>query len=482
MIDRMNDLKIDMWSNILQNIHHRIPNDSFITWFDNISLEEVSDEELTIGVPNKFVKTFIIEKFSDILADAVSVNFGHDKSIKYKIIPELRNKVENARLLGINLKDKKTSESELILPVANSTEKFTNNNHQQDFNPFDYSGLPLVPSYKLDNFVIGPSNRVAFAGIMSVIDNPGVYNPVFLYGGSGLGKTHILHGLCHELIKKKPYSKIVFISCEEFINEFVTHLKNNKMLEFRNKYRKTDTLIVDDIHFLGKGNKEKTQDEFFHTFDALYNSSCQIIVSSDAHPKEISALQDKIQMRFISGLVAAIEPPDFATRTKILHQKCREKNYSFPKEVIEFIASNVTSNVRELGGALVKIHAQSTFIHQPISIELAQSVLDISSRNQKKQARTTPIEVLSKISEFFDVEPEVLKIHKRGKNAIPRQLGMLVMRNSYTFSYQEICEVFGCKSHASVMHGEKIAQKSIEKDNTTKIIYNKLMDHMQNKF
>jgi chromosomal replication initiator protein len=478
----MNDVKIDMWSNILKNIHRKIPNDSFITWFDNISLEEFSDSEITIGVPNKFVKTFIIEKFSEVLADAISANIGENKTVKYKVIPELRNKVENARLLGINLKDKKTIDSELILPIVNSNEKFTNTHQNQDFFPFDYSGLPLVQSYKLDNFVIGPSNRVAYSGIMSVLENPGVYNPVFLYGSSGLGKTHILHGLCHELIKKKPYSKIVFISCEEFINEFITHVKNGKMIEFRNKYRKIDTLIIDDIHFLGRGSKEKTQDEFLQTFDALYNSSCQIIVSSDAHPKDISSLQDKIQMRFISGLVAAMEPPDFVTRTKILYQKCKEKSYSFPKEVIEFIASNVTSNVRELGGALVKIHAQSSFIHQPISLELAQKVLDISSRTPKRQSRTTPIEVLSKISEFFDVEPEVLKVHKRGKNAIPRQLGMLVMRKSYTFSYQEICEVFGCKSHASVMHGEKIALKSIEKDGSTKIVYSKLMDHMQNKF
>ena len=150
----MNDVKIDMWSNILKNIHRKIPNDSFITWFDNISLEEFSDSEITIGVPNKFVKTFIIEKFSEVLADAISANIGENKTVKYKVIPELRNKVENARLLGINLKDKKTIDSELILPIVNSNEKFTNTHQNQDFFPFDYSGLPLVQSYKLDNFSI----------------------------------------------------------------------------------------------------------------------------------------------------------------------------------------------------------------------------------------------------------------------------------------------------------------------------------------
>ena len=238
----------------------------------------------------------------------------------------------------------------------------------------------------------------------------------------------------------------------------------------------------EDIHFLGKGKKEQTQDEFLNTFNALYNSSCQIIVSSDAHPKEITSLQDKIQMRFISGLVAAIEPPNFATRARILNQKCIEKNYSFSKDVIDFIASNITTNVRELEGALVKIHAQSSFSDRPITLELAQQTLEIMNQTPKRQNRSTPDEILGKISEFFDTDRDSLKIHKRGKNAVPRQLGMLVMRKLYSFSYQEICEIFGCKSHASVVHGEKTALKFLEKDVNAKIVYNKLMDHMQNKF
>lgn len=477
----MNDLNIDMWSTVLQSIKSKISDDSFFTWFDNTSLEEISDNEIVIGVPNKFVKTFIVEKFSKTVEEALFLNIGPRNSVKYKIIPELRNKIENARLKGINLKDKKNKVEENPTSSVNSKNK---NSEHTIYNSFsiDYSGLPLVQTYKLDNFIIGPSNLVAYSGIMSVLENPGVYNPVFLYGRSGLGKTHILHGLCHELIKSKPHTKIVFISCEEFINDFITHIRTSKMPEFRNKYRKIDTLIIDDIHFLGQGKKGQTQDEFFHTFDALYNSSCQIIVSSDAHPKEITSLQDKIQMRFISGLVAAIEPPNFVTRTKILNQKCKEKNYNFSKEVIDFIASNITNNVRELEGALVKIHAQSSFNDSPITLELAQHTLDILNHTPKLQNRTTPYEILGKIAEFFDTDRDSLKIHKRGKNAIPRQLGMLVMRKLYSFSYKEICEVFDCKSHASVMHGEKTALNFLEKDGSAKIIYNKLMDHMQNKF
>ena len=476
----MNDLKIETWSTVLQSIKSKISDDSFITWFDNTTLEEITDDEIIIGVPNKFVKTFIVEKFSKIVDEALFANIGPRNSVKYKIIPELRNKIENARVKGINLKDKKNNEEENN--ISENTTKNKSSNLEYSSHKIDYSGLPLVQSYKLDNFVIGPSNRVAYSGIMSVIENPGVYNPVFLYGRSGLGKTHILHGLCHELIKNKPHTKIVFISCEEFINDFVSHVGSSKMNEFKNKYRKIDTLIIDDIHFLGKGKKEQTQDEFLNTFNALYNSSCQIIVSSDAHPKEITSLQDKIQMRFISGLVAAIEPPNFATRAKILNQKCIEKNYTFSKEVIDFIASNITTNVRELEGALVKIHAQSSFSDRPITLELAQQTLDIMNHAPKRQSRSTPDEILGKISEFFDTDRESLKIHKRGKNAVPRQLGMLVMRKLYSFSYQEICEIFGCKSHASVVHGEKTALKFLEKDVNAKIIYNKLMDHMQNKF
>ncbi|PCJ62118.1 MAG: chromosomal replication initiator protein DnaA [Planctomycetota bacterium] len=469
----MRDQKTNSWSAVLNIIKNKVHDDSFFTWFEFTTLEEFSDGKAIIGVPNKFIKTFIIEKFSSTVQEALSESFGLVEDIQYKIVPELRNKVENARIKGINLKNNKRSTNK-----ANIEETSTNHSN---LNP--YLGLPLVGNFKLDNYIVGPSNKMAYEGISSVLAQPNMYNPIFLYGGSGLGKTHILHGLCHELLKRNPNDKIIFISCEEFINDFINHIRTKNMNEFRNKYRKINTLIIDDIHFLGQGNKDQTQDEFFHTFDALYNSSCQIIVSSDAHPKDIKSLKDKIQMRFISGLVASIEPPNFATRFKILKQKCKEKGYEFPKEVLEFIASHITNNVRELEGALVKIHASSRFGSKPISINLAEEALNLNSGSFSKQiSRKTPKYILLEAAAFFEMSCEDIKLPKRGKNAIPRHLSMLAMRRLYQFSYSEISDEFGLKSHASIVHGEKLALKTIEKDPNSKILYSKLMDHLKNKF
>lgn len=476
----MNSQTLESWSSVLEKIQSQIPGESFSTWFDNTSLEEITEDKVVIGVPNRFVKTFIESKFSEAVISSIRKVFNKDLQVQYKIVQNLRNKVEQALKDGVNLKG--DTPPSLIEPkktnYGQSSVKTDIIPHYH--RPKNYYGLPLVNSYKLDNFVVGPSNRVAFSGIQSVLESPGQYNPVFLYSGSGLGKTHMLHGLCHELLTRNPNAKVIFISCEEFINDFISHIRGSKMDDFREKYRKVDVLLIDDIHFLGQGNKDQTQDEFFHTFDALYNTSCQIIVSSDAHPKDIVSLKDKIQMRFISGLVAAIEPPNFATRSKILKQKCKEKDYHFSKEVIELIASNITTNVRELEGALVKIHAMSRFENREVSLELAQQTLNIQ-KHSSVYTKNSPEAIIRSVAEFFNLSYESMMLPKRGKNAIPRQLSMLVMRKLYSFSYQDICDSFGCKSHASVVHGEKCALKAVEKEPSTKIVYQKLVDHLQAK-
>lgn len=474
----MNSQTLESWSSVLEKIQSQIPGESFSTWFDNTSLEEITDDKVVIGVPNRFVKTFIESKFSNAVISSVKNVFNKELQVHYKIVQNLRNKVEQALKEGVNLKEDTSKPTEPKKSGSSYTHPVKTEIVHHYHRPKNYYGLPLVNAYKLDNFIVGPSNRVAFSGIQSVLENPGQYNPVFLYSGSGLGKTHMLHGLCHELLTKNPNAKIVFISCEEFINDFISHIRASKMEDFREKYRKIDVLLIDDIHFLGQGNKDQTQDEFFHTFDALYNTSCQIIVSSDAHPKDITSLKDKIQMRFISGLVAAIEPPNFATRSKILKQKCKEKDYHFSKDVIELIASNITTNVRELEGALVKIHALSKFENKEITLELAQQTLNIQ-RHTSVYTKNSPEAIIKSVAEFFDMSFESMLLPKRGKNAIPRQLSMLVMRKLYSFSYQDICDSFGCKSHASVVHGEKCALQAIEKEPSTKIVYQKLVDHLQ---
>jgi len=464
---------IETWETILSEIKNKIPHESYITWFDNTTLIESCSESLTIGVPNKFVKTFLIEKFFSIIEDSVYNKLNSKPEILFKIVPELRNKVESAKLKGVNLISgdaaqdssiNESIESQKYIPVTKSG--------------INYKGLPLSSSFNLENFVVGPSNQMAYSGAKSIIENQGVYNPLFLYGSSGLGKTHLLHGICYSLLAKRPDAHIVFISCEEFINDYISHVRTRNMESFRNKYRKIDTLIIDDIHFLGQGNKDQTQDEFFHTFDALYNSSCQIIVSSDAHPKDIFYLKEKIQMRFISGLVASIEPPSFSTRVKILKLKCKEREYTFPHEILEFIASKITSNVRELEGTMVKIHALAKFNNKKITLELAHKALHVTQQRSLNY-RTDPKDVLTKAADFFNLTNTEIKLPKRGKNAIPRKLTMLAMRKLFAFSYQEISKTFGSKSHASIVFGENSAIDMLDKDPKINILNNKLIEFLK---
>ena len=315
----------------------------------------------------------------------------------------------------------------------------------------------LNPKYTFDSFVIGNSNRFAHAASLAVAESPAkAYNPLFIYGGVGLGKTHLMHAIGHYILQNNPNSKVVYVSSEKFTNELINSIKDDKNEEFRQKYRNVDILLIDDIQFIG--GKERTQEEFFHTFNALHDANKQIILSSDRPPKEIPTLEDRLRSRFEWGLIADIQIPDFETRMAILKKKAEVENLNVPNEVMVYIATKIKSNIRELEGALIRIVAYSSLTNRQITVELATEALkDIIS---KKQGKNITISIIQDIvSSYFDLRVEELKSQRRTRNVSnPRQIAMYLSRKLTDMSLPKIGEEFGGRDHSTVIHAyEKIS-------------------------
>ncbi len=315
----------------------------------------------------------------------------------------------------------------------------------------------LNPKYTFDSFVIGNSNRFAHAASLAVAESPAkAYNPLFIYGGVGLGKTHLMHAIGHYILHNNPKSQVVYVSSEKFTNELINSIKDDKNVEFRNKYRNIDILLVDDIQFIA--GKERTQEEFFHTFNALYEANKQIIISSDRPPKEIPTLEDRLRSRFEWGLIADIQAPDFETRMAILKKKADVEKLNIPNEVMVYIATKIKSNIRELEGALIRIVAFSSLTNKEISVDLASEALkDIIS---SKQTRQVTIDIIQEVvANYYNLKIEELKSARRTRNiAFPRQIAMYLSRKLTDMSLPKIGEEFGGRDHTTVIHAyEKIS-------------------------
>jgi chromosomal replication initiator protein len=329
----------------------------------------------------------------------------------------------------------------------------------------DEMSATLNPKYTFDSFVIGNSNRFAHAASLAVAESPAkAYNPLFIYGGVGLGKTHLMHAIGHYVLNNNPKSKVVYVSSEKFTNELINSIKDDKNVEFRNKYRNVDVLLIDDIQFIA--GKERTQEEFFHTFNDLHEANKQIILSSDRPPKEIPTLEDRLRSRFEWGLIADIQPPDFETRIAILKKKADVENLNIPNEVMVYIATKIKSNIRELEGALIRIVAFSSLTNKEISIDLASEALKdiISSRNSKQ----VTIELIQDIvSSYFNLKVEDFKSSRRTRNiAFPRQIAMYLCRKLTDMSLPKIGEEFGGRDHTTVIHACEKISKSLKEDET----------------
>lgn len=432
------------WSNITEELKKNINPRSYETWIKPIKPLELKDKILTLEAPNKFFKDWLEEHYGEQIAKIVRVVEGEDASISFII-----SKTEKAPLDTIYEKAEKNRPSVSI------------------------AALSLNPKYSFDDFVVGPSNRFAHAAALAVAESPGTaYNPLFIYGGVGLGKTHLMQAVGQYLFKNRPDAKTLYISSEKFTNQLISAIQNRTTLNFRTNYRNMDVLLIDDIHFIA--GKESTQEEFFHTFNALYDARKQIVISSDRPPKEIPGLEERLVSRFEWGLVTDIQQPDLETRIAILRKKAEKEKVEVPNDVAFFIADKIKSNVRELEGALIRVVAYALLIGRKLSVDLVKEVLK-ETLSQEEEKRITVELIQKKVVEYFDIRLSDMTTKRRTQAiAHPRQIAMYLCRNLTDFSLPQIGEAFGGRDHTTVLHACEKIQQLLKTNSNTRNLLNQL--------
>ena len=418
----------DLWEKTLDVLKNEMSEVSFNTWMKSCSPISISEDTIKISVPNAFTRDILNNRYKDLVANSIQGICAKLYKLEFLISSEvaLEETQKQQKIKSLSLNDE----------ISNT----------------------LNPKYTFDSFIIGNSNRFAHAASLAVAEAPAkAYNPLFIYGGVGLGKTHLMHAIGHYILENNPKAKVEYISSEKFTNELINAIKHDKNEEFRNKYRNVDVLLIDDIQFIA--GKEGTQEEFFHTFNALHEANKQIILSSDRAPKEIPTLEDRLRSRFEWGLIADIQAPDFETRMAILKKKADLERLNVPNEVMVYIATKIKSNIRELEGALIRIVAYSSLTNREITVDLASEALkDIISKRQAKSITIDSIQDI--VSSYFNLRVQDFKSQKRTRNvAYPRQIAMYLSRKLTDMSLPKIGEEFGGRDHTTVIHAyEKISE------------------------
>lgn len=445
-----------IWQETLNKIREKLSNPSFKTWFSDTNPVKVDGQnQLIIEVPNEFIKDWLQSRYVELIREIIKGLTNNDWNIVFLTAEEIENISQPAtKVINNTVNESKVEEK-------------------------NYNGLN--PKYVFDTFVVGNSNRFAHAAALAVAEAPAkAYNPLFIYGDVGLGKTHLMQAIAHFILEHNPDSKVVYVSSETFTNELINAIKDDTTVEFREKYRNIDVLLIDDIQFLAK--KERTQEEFFHTFNALHESNRQLIISSDRPPKEIPTLEDRLRSRFEWGLITDIQKPDLETRIAILRKKADIENLEIPNEVIIYIANNIKSNIRELEGALTKVIAYSSVVERELTQELAQEALkDLLSRNGES-SRKIDVNLIQKIvCEYYSLDIEDMKSKKRTQNiAFPRQIAMYLSREMTDLSLPQIGDEFGGRDHTTVIHAHNKIQEIYDSDIDFKTTINKLIDRIRN--
>ncbi|GEK59649.1 chromosomal replication initiation protein DnaA [Marinococcus halophilus] len=419
----------DLWNQTLELMQEKVSKPSYETWLKATEASDLQGDTVIIEAPNEFARDWLESRYTNLITDALEDITGSALQVKF-VIPQAESPVENEPA------------PPKAAPPASSQ---------------DLPKSMLNDKYSFNTFVIGSGNRFAHAASLAVAEAPAkAYNPLFIYGGVGLGKTHLMHAIGHYVIDHNPNAKVMYLSSEKFTNEFINAIRDNKAVHFRNKYRNVDVLLIDDIQFLA--GKEQTQEEFFHTFNALHEESKQIVISSDRPPKEIPTLEDRLRSRFEWGLITDITPPDLETRIAILRKKAKAEMLDIPNEVMLYIANQIDTNIRELEGALIRVVAYSSLINQDMNADLAAEALkDIIPTAQPK---TVTIEhIQERVATQFQMPVPELKAKKRTKSiAFPRQIAMYLSREMTDASLPKIGEAFGGRDHTTVIHAhEKIS-------------------------
>ena len=444
------DILIEKWDFILQTFkkEYDIQDISFKTWIKPLKIYSLEGNVITLISSEGEMGTVYIER-------------KYLKFIEISIC-EVMNKEYSVRLISVEEKKEEDLKKKISSVSASNNNVATQN---------------LNPNYTFDTFVVGTNNNLAHAASLAVAETPGqIYNPLFIYGGAGLGKTHLMQAIAHFIIASDPSKKVLYVTSETFTNELIESVKTNKNTEFRNKYRNIDVLLIDDIQFII--GKLSTQEEFFNTFNDLYLLGKQIVISSDRPPKEMETLPDRLRTRFESGLPVDIQIPTYETKMAIINKKSEALGIDFPYEVKDYVATNITSSIRELEGALTKLSAYSKLSHTPLTAEFAENTLkDLISPYSKKEI--TPELIIEVVAEHFHIKPEDIISHRRSADiAFPRQIAMYLCRQMTTAPLQAVGKALGNRDHTTVIHGaEKIAQEVVKNDsmrNTIDIIIKKI--------
>ncbi|WP_244834158.1 chromosomal replication initiator protein DnaA [Clostridium sp. BJN0001] len=437
------DLK-ELWSKTLDILKLEMTEVSFNTWIKSCEPISLTDDTITIGVPNSFTHDILEKRYKTLVLNSISSVASKKFKINFAILSDINNN--------------------------NPINKEITNKH---VTVNDEMSSTLNPKYTFDSFVVGNSNRFAHAASLAVAESPAkAYNPLFIYGGVGLGKTHLMHAIGHFILNGNPTAKVVYVSSEKFTNELINSIKDDRNEEFRNKYRNIDVLLIDDVQFIA--GKERTQEEFFHTFNALHDANKQIILSSDRPPKEIPTLEDRLRSRFEWGLIADIQVPDFETRMAILKKKADVEGLNIPNEVMGYIATKIKSNIRELEGALIRTVAYSSLTNRKINVDLATEALkDIISKKQGKHVTINLIQDI--VASYYNLRIDDLTSQRRTRNiAYPRQIAMYLSRKLTEMSLPKIGEEFGGRDHTTVIHAYEKISENLKTDKSLQNIVKEL--------
>ncbi|MDQ8185421.1 chromosomal replication initiator protein DnaA [Pelagicoccus sp. SDUM812002] len=437
-----------LWEKVRTELSHVLPNDIFQSWFTDLKCLEVNGENILLGVQNAFTAYWINDNYLDLIAKSFQAELGHPVSVS---LSNDTAKAEAASQAAAPTRERLVTETPR--PRVNTAKKTGDAN--------------LNPRNTFENFVIGSNSQLAHAASIAVAHSPaGAYNPLFLYGETGLGKTHLMHAVGHHILQNRPEARVVYLSSEKFTNEFISAIQENTLTKFRQRYRSVDVLLIDDVQFLS--GKERIQEEFFHTFNDLFESQKQIFLSSDRPANEIAKLESRLVSRFQWGLVTDIQAPDFETRVAILRKKALQHNYDIPDEVVNFIAKHIVKNIRRLEGALIKVCSYSSLTNKPLNIATCEQLLsDVLMEAAKQQLNIDTIQ--KKVAEYFELRhSDMLSRRRPAHIAVPRQIAMYLSRELTKHSLQEVGEAFGGRDHGTVIHACKQVDNLVEQDDSVR--------------
>src|SRR5690625_966779 len=438
----------DIWQKTLDAIQSEIPITSFKTWFNDTTMIHLDNKVAVIKAETEFQRDWLENHYSDLIQKKIYESIGEQPAVQVTTHDEVE----------------KASPEEEVKDTSAHTQA--------------YAPAQLNMNNTFETFVIGSGNRFSHAASLAVAEAPAkAYNPLFIYGGVGLGKTHLMHAIGHYVLEHKPNAKVSYLSSEKFTNEFINSIRDNKTESFRNRYRNVDVLLIDDIQFLA--GKESTQEEFFHTFNALHEDNKQIVISSDRTPKEIPTLEDRLRSRFEWGLITDITPPDLETRIAILSKKANAEGLEIPNEVMLYIANQIDTNIRELEGALIRVVAYSSLVNADIDTPLAVEALrDIIPNHQPKKITVAAIQKL--VAQEYGIQIEDFAARKRTHSiAFPRQIAMYLSRKLTELSLPKIGEEFGGRDHTTVMHACTKIEELLEEDPEFKNTLNSLEEKLK---